>query len=116
MIRIIKDTLTSSFGSSVIALICDNEKEAVTQYSNSLPDWVIMDIKLTQGSGFNACSEIINNHPEAKIIILTNYDDPEYRNAAKELGVYEFLLKEDLPVLPRIIKDYYLRELKNRVS
>lgn len=116
MVRIIKDTLTNSLGPTVIGSVCGNEKDAVKQYLESLPDWVIMDIKLTNGNGFNACEEIISNHPEAKIIILTNYDDPEYKHKAKEIGVYDFLLKEDLSLLPGIIENFYSKEYGNHVS
>lgn len=116
MIRIIKDTLASSFGSAVIGSVCESETDAVKQYWASLPDWVIMDIKLTNGNGFDACAEIIANNPEAKIIILTNYDDPEYKHKAKEIGVYDFLLKEDLSSLPGIIESYYLKKSSNHIS
>jgi DNA-binding NarL/FixJ family response regulator len=116
MVRIIKDILTKSLGSSVTANVCDTEDDAFRLYSSSLPDWVIMDIKLAIGSGLNACARILREFPNAKIIVLTNYDDPEYREAAEAFGVHDFLLKENLSQLPEIIKNYNSLALKKNTS
>lgn len=116
MVKIIKDILIRSLGSSVVTAVCDTEDDAVELYSISLPDWVIMDIKLTTGNGFNACTKILSKYPDAKIIILTNYDDPEYREAAEAFGVYDFLLKENLSLLPKIIKKYNTNNFKRNTS
>ncbi len=46
--------------------------------------------------GLSGSRTILRAHPDAKIIILTNYDDPDYRQAAREAGTEAYVLKEHL--------------------
>ena len=55
-----------------------------------------MDIEVEPVDGLVASRAILAAHPEAKIIILTNYDEPNYRAAAKAAGARAFVLKDHL--------------------
>lgn len=77
--------------------------EAVELYSRFAPDWVLMDIKMPNMDGLAASKAILASHPEARIIILTSYDDDAYRKAAADAGTYAFVLKEDLDDIPGIV-------------
>jgi NarL family two-component system response regulator LiaR len=70
--------------------------EAIECYERMHPDWVLMDIAMDPVDGLAASRAILGAHPEAKIIILTNYDEVRYRAAAKEIGTKAFILKENL--------------------
>ena len=70
--------------------------EAIRLYEQVHPDWVLMDIKMEPVDGLSASRSILAAHPDAKIVIVTNYDDPGYRRAAAEAGVRAYLLKEQL--------------------
>ena len=72
-------------------------------YEKSHPDWVLMDIMMEPVDGLSASKTIIAAHPEAKIIILTNYDDDYYRKVAKEAGTRAFILKEHLSEIPAML-------------
>ncbi len=76
---------------------------AIQMYEQSHPDWVLMDIQMEPVDGLVASRIILAAHPDARIIILTNFDDPGYRRVAKELGTRAFLLKEHLNELPIIL-------------
>ncbi len=65
-------------------------------YERVHPDWVLMDIAMEPVDGLAASRTILKLHPDAKIIILTNYDDPDYRDAARKVGTIAFVLKEHL--------------------
>jgi two-component system response regulator DegU len=69
---------------------------AVALFERERPDWVLMDIQMEPVDGLLASRTILAAHPDAKIIILTNYDDAGYRRAAEELGTRAFILKEHL--------------------
>jgi DNA-binding NarL/FixJ family response regulator len=71
-------------------------REAIDLFERVHPDWVIMDIEMEPVDGLVASRAILEAHPEAKIVILTNYDEPNYRTAAKEAGARAFVLKEHL--------------------
>lgn len=85
---------------------CDDGAEAVAQYAPFQPDWVLMDIKLKAVDGLAATQAIATSHPQAKIIIVTNYDYPEYREAAKSAGACDYVLKENLLEIPKIISSF----------
>jgi DNA-binding NarL/FixJ family response regulator len=47
---------------------------------------------------------IRQQHPGARVIIVTDYDDPDLRAEARALGAAAYVLKEDLKRLQQIIK------------
>ncbi len=78
-------------------------RQAIDIYECARPDWVLMDIRMESVDGIAASRAIMTAHPEAKIIILTSYDDDHYRRAAKEAGTRAFVLKEHLNDIPAIL-------------
>jgi len=85
---------------------CDNYEDAVTLYHQHQPDWVLMDIQLKNTDGLTATKLIRNSDPAAKVIIVTQYDDPGYRKMAKDAGVVGYVLKDDLQELVGVIMSY----------
>lgn len=77
--------------------------EAAALYRSVHPDWVLMDVAMEPVDGLEGSREILRAHPDARIIILTNYDDPDYRDAAKATGTTAYVLKEHLLDLIPII-------------
>ena len=82
---------------------CEDENEAVQLYSEHRPDWVLMDIGLKTGDGIKATHRIVHSHPEAKVVIVTLFDDAEYRKAAQEAGALKYVLKDHLVEIAGII-------------
>jgi len=82
---------------------CEDGVEAVRQYAQFHPDWVLMDVELKTMDGLAASKMITSSYSQARIIIVTNYDYPEYREAAKSAGACDFVLKENLLEIPQII-------------
>jgi DNA-binding NarL/FixJ family response regulator len=77
--------------------------EAIDLYERIRPDWVLMDIMMKPVDGLSASRTIMAAHPDARIIILTNYDDAAYRRAAEESRIRAFILKEHLSEIPNIL-------------
>ena len=75
---------------------CANGNEAVENYSRYRPDWVIMDIEMDMLDGIAASRKIIRSFPDAKIVMLTQYNDPHLKKAALEAGAKVYLLKEEM--------------------
>ncbi len=67
-------------------LECSDGDEAVIAYSQYHPDWVLMDLKMERMNGITATEEIHKIAPDAKVIIVTNYDDEQARHAANRVG------------------------------
>ena len=70
-----------------------NGKDALQKIDALLPDLVFMDIKLPGESGLDLTQKIKSRHPGIRILILTSYDFPEYREAAAQYGANHFLSK-----------------------
>ena len=68
--------------------------EALSQARRHEPDLVIMDVRLPDGSGIEACREIRAGRPETRVIMLTSYPDEEAVLSAIIAGASGYLLKQ----------------------
>ena len=82
---------------------CGEGAGALLAYTQHRPDWVLMDIDLPEVDGISATRRIIAAHPEARVMMVTNYDDADLREAARRAGASEYVLKEDLIEIRRIL-------------
>ena len=71
--------------------------EAVTMAGESLPDVVLMDIRMPKTSGIEACRATKEVAPSAKIVMLTISDEEEDLFEAIRAGASGYLLK-DIPL------------------
>ena len=82
---------------------CGDGAEALAAYSAQHPDWVLMDIRMEEVDGLTATRQIKAAHPEARIMILTSYDDDALREAAHNAGASEYVTKQNLLEVRRIL-------------
>lgn len=75
---------------------CGDGGDAVLLYRSGHPDFVLMDIDLRETDGITATKQIIAGDPNAKIIIVTNYDQTDLREEASRAGACGYVLKENL--------------------
>jgi DNA-binding NarL/FixJ family response regulator len=71
--------------------------EAVEKAAESLPDIVLMDIRMPRSNGIEACRAVKEAAPSAKIVILTISDEEEDLFEAIRAGASGYLLK-DIPL------------------
>src|ERR1700675_2250500 len=69
-------------------------EESIAQARLHQPDIVIMDVRLPDGSGIEACREIRAELPETRIIMLTSFPDDEAVLSAIVAGASGYLLKQ----------------------
>lgn len=55
---------------------------------------VFMDIRLPDGNGLDLTRRLKAVHPDALVCVVTQFDIPEYREAADRSGANAFILKE----------------------
>lgn len=67
---------------------------AVAEATRLKPDVILMDVRLPDGSGVEACREILAACPETRVLFLTSYQDDEAILAAVFAGAHGFLQKE----------------------
>lgn len=68
--------------------------EAVALAGKVTPDVILMDIRLPDGSGVDACREILAAHQGIQVIFLTSYADDDSLLAAVMAGARGYVLKE----------------------
>ncbi len=83
---------------------CADGEGALEAYAALRPDWVLMDIKMTQMDGIVATRQITTAFADARVMIVTDYDDADLRDAATGAGACGYLVKEELHSLRRILK------------
>jgi len=84
----------------------DSEAGALAAIKSDPVDVIILDLHLKQGTGFGVMRALAAAHQKPRIIVLTNYDLPEYKNAAIALGASHFLDKaRDYGRLPEVLHE-----------
>ncbi len=68
--------------------------EAVEQARRYEPDIVVMDVRLPDGSGVEACREIRAERSATRVVMLTSYPDEEAVLSAIVAGASGYLLKQ----------------------
>ena len=68
--------------------------EAVAAAQRFRPDLVVMDVRLPDGTGIEACREIRAEMPETRVVMLTSYPDEEAVLSAIIAGASGYLLKQ----------------------
>lgn len=84
---------------------CPDGGEALAAYATHRPDYVLMDIEMSGMDGIRATGQIKASFPEARIIIVTNYDDGDFREAAREAGACAYVVKENLHQLRPLLAE-----------
>ncbi len=82
---------------------CRNGAEAVAEYGEHQPDWVFMDLRMPVMDGLQATRAIKANWPDARVVIVTSYDDTKLRAEANRVGAYGYILKEEFLALRTLI-------------
>ena len=88
----LKQLLLDEFPSFEIAEAADGGG-ALQKIETFHPRLIFMDIRLPGENGLQLTRKIKSLHPETIVIILTSYDLPEYREAAKRARANHFITK-----------------------
>jgi DNA-binding NarL/FixJ family response regulator len=100
-LQFLKETLRSRIP-SIDILEAANGEETMQKIKTLPPDAIFMDLRLPGENGLELTKKIKAKYPDIIVVIITNYDLPEYREAAYQCGADHFLSK-----------DSFLRMLKN---
>ncbi len=70
---------------------------AVTQCARLKPEVVLLDIRMPDGSGLEACRQITQHQPEVRVLILTSHASDSYVYEAITAGAQGYLMKDINP-------------------
>lgn len=68
--------------------------QAVREVLRLVPDVVLLDVRLPDGSGVDVCRRVRAQAPSVRFLMLTSYDDPEALVASLRAGASGFVLKQ----------------------
>ena len=81
---------------------CGDGSNAMAVYAEQHPDWVFMDLAMQQVGGIKATRQLLASYPEARVVIVTDYESPALREAAETAGACGYVLKENLEDLRKL--------------
>lgn len=88
----LKEILDSNF-LNIVVEEAENGNEAMEITDSFGPDLIFMDIRLPDESGLELTKKIKVKYPHVNVVVLTSYDQSDYREAAMRYGASHFLTK-----------------------
>tara|TARA_R110002049_G_scaffold72490_1_gene186972 strand:+ start:67705 stop:68337 length:633 start_codon:yes stop_codon:yes gene_type:complete len=76
-----------------VAAEATNAAEAIAAVEKSVPDVVLMDIRMQGGDGLNTLGRLKLDHADLPIVLFSAYDNPTYIARAVALGAAGYVLK-----------------------
>jgi DNA-binding NarL/FixJ family response regulator len=71
-----------------------SKREAIFEARSTKPDVVLLDVVMPDGSGLEVIPQLLHEHPETKVLVLSMQDDPRYVREAFAAGASGYVLKE----------------------
>jgi DNA-binding NarL/FixJ family response regulator len=102
--------LVTSFPEIVVVGAATSGREALEQAVFLQPDLVLTDLAMPDVDGLEVVRQLARRPRRPRVILMTAYDDPEYRAAAERAGACAFVTKSDLaarllPLIHALIPD-----------
>src|ERR1043166_4483005 len=94
--EVVRQGLKAMIGASGMVVLTEagGVAEAIERASSAMPDVVVMDVRLADGSGIEATREIRARRPETKVLMLTSFADDEALFASIMAGASGYVLKQ----------------------
>jgi CheY-like chemotaxis protein len=92
-LQFLKETLHTRLP-TIDILEATNGKEALKKIEMLSPDTIFTDLRLPGENGLELTQKIKAQYPGTNVVVITNYDLPEYREAAYQSGADHFLSKD----------------------
>jgi DNA-binding NarL/FixJ family response regulator len=73
----------------------DREGPAITAIEELLPDLLVLDLRLAEGSGLAVLEAVKRNLAPPRVAVLTNHASEPYRRRCAELGAEHFFDKAE---------------------
>ncbi len=91
--RRVRSLLSSEAGIHVIGEAGDGE-QALFEAAKLHPNLVLMDVRMSRMNGLEAARRLIDTSTGTQVIILSQYDIDEYKQAAAESGARDYVVKK----------------------
>ena len=99
-----------SLGYDVCATVLSGN-DAIRRYDEVKPDVMTMDITMVGMDGIETTRQILNQHPEARIIVVTSHGQEQMVVKALKAGAKGYVMK---PVQSETLNEHLVRALTAR--
>ena len=99
MVSLSLKTILEASGEIEVAAVGNDGSEALTLYKEHTPDVLLTDIRMEKITGLEGAAHVLKECPEAKILLLTTFNDDEYIVKALSLGAKGYILKQDFAAI-----------------
>jgi CheY-like chemotaxis protein len=89
---------------------CASGDEALLRARDFQPDWITVDVNMPGLNGFQSAEALRLEHPSARVIIVTGYNEPHFRKLSKSVGAVGLICKENLMSLQLMLSDELSRQ------
>ncbi len=89
---------------NVLITEASSGEQALECFTAERPDWVVMDLRMPGMGGLKATEAIRQLDPRARVIVMSQFHEPEYIDQARRMGALEFINKEELYRLRQLIR------------
>ncbi len=91
MRNILRDAIEA--GNHTVVAEADNGVDAIEQFEKVNPDITTMDITIHGKDGIQVINEIIEKHPDAKILVVSALSETTVKNSDRDLPVQGYVTK-----------------------
>jgi len=84
---------------------CDSGDEALLHCREFKPNWIILAANLSGLDGFQTAEALRVEHPNARIFIVTNHNEPHFHKLSNSSGAVCLIYKENLMALHMMLSD-----------
>lgn len=82
---------------------CHDGRETLAACAAQEPDWVLLDLNLSDTDALQATWQISLAHPQIRVVIVSDNDNLRLREAARTAGACGYVLKENLLEVRRLL-------------
>ncbi|MEW5799905.1 MAG: response regulator transcription factor [Bacteroidota bacterium] len=83
---------------------CADGSEVLSTFQREQPDVVLMDLQMPNVSGIAATRTLKKEFPDARVIIVSNFNEQEYRDEARDAGAASYFTKDNLIQLKEFVR------------
>ncbi len=84
---------------------CASGRDALARVGEFKPHWITMDVQMPDLNGFETTKAIKKAYPDARVMIVTSFNDPHFRQLADSAGASGLILKENLLALRLMLQN-----------
>jgi two-component system response regulator DevR len=95
--EVVRDGIKALLAASDDIVVCAEAatvRQAVAEAERALPDVIVMDVRLSGGSGIEATRDIRTARPKTQVLMLTSFADDEALYASIMAGAAGYVLKQ----------------------